>query len=555
MPPRSGSSHKNMKKSATKQELYKEEEIEDTLETTSSTTELKKKIKKPARSPVVNSKLTRSKKKKMQTSAPQHELSLSEESLCKQHGSKIEFICQDPNCLRELCGYCILSHKEHINIITSVKDIVKSFLDTEHVMSNQLNQHNTTEMFDEIGIYYQKNMKLTETLSKKLYSVIDTRTAELQNQITGIFEDSTNMVENLATLKKQAPEMMNEELYSQEHIDLIKSHLKFQHCAKNNISLTPPLSFSIDNISADLQNSLNTNVIFDNKKQNLETTYEGIPKILHWFEWGKKRLNVYDIVTNTTNYVELDITFKIPSFSRSIILPNGHVYLLGGEEPEYYSRREIFMYDSTANDGKLHPKAPMPLRKFDFTLCYLNGCIYVLCGKDNSSEVVNSCERYSLEDNQWNSIAAVNKKRYAASAVGFGGNRIYLFGGRSDYSNTMVHEIEEYKMELNQWSVLNVNNSNLWVPVEVCACIQVSEEEILIFGGSDARIKDSHNSLIFKVTDQTFQKYGELKRAQVFVNAPFLYKNHIYALGNEYYMKQRNLHRFSLEKQEWSIIF
>lgn len=551
---RTGSSCKLSKKGS-KQDHYKDEDLEDLPEITSSTTELKKKIKKPSRGAIVNPKLVRNKKKKLKSSESLNESSISEENVCKLHNSKIEFICKEPNCLRELCGHCILSHKEHINDIASVSGLLKDFIETEETMVNQINPYCTKKMFEEITNYHNQNMRTTDSLAKELYGLIDNQTNDLQRRINTIFADSTSMVENLSILKKQAPMILNEEVYSQEQVELIKSHLKFQNYAQNKISLTPPLTFSIDTIASDLQNSINNNIVFHTKKCDLETTTTGVPKILHWFEWGKKKLNIYDIVTNTTSSVELDITFKIPSFSRSIILPNGHIYLLGGEEPEYYSRREIFMYDSNANDGKLHSKAPMPFRKFDFTLCYLNGHIYVLCGKDSSSEVVNSCERYSLEDNQWSTIAPVHKKRYAASAVGFTNNRIYLFGGRSDYSNTMVHEIEEYRVDQNEWTILNIKNANFWVPVEVCACIQISEEEVLIFGGSDARIKDSQNSLVFRVTDNSFEKRGELKRPQVFVNTPFLYKNHVFALGNEYYMKQRNLHRFSLEKQEWSIIF
>jgi len=260
-------------------------------------------------------------------------------------------------------------------------------------------------------------------------------------------------------------------------------------------------------------------------------------------------------VTNTTLAVELDISFKIPSFSRSMILPNGNIYLMGGEEPEYFSRKEVYMYDYAANDRKLHSKAPMIHKKFDFTLCYLNGYIFVMCGKDSSSEVVDTCEKYNVADNQWTMIAPVKKKRYAASAVGFTNNKIYLFGGRSDFNNTMVNDIEEFNVDTNEWNILNVKNFNLWNPVEVCACIQIKEDQILVFGGSDARIKDSNNSLLFNVRDYSFEKKSELKKPQVFVNAPFLYKNHVYALGNEYYMKHRNLHRYSIEKEEWEIIF
>ena len=63
----------------------------------------------------------------------------------------------------------------------------------------------------------------------------------------------------------------------------------------------------------------------------LESFNEDFPKLLHWFEWGKKKLNVYDIIKNRTISFELDIPFKIPGFSRSIILPNSKIYLIGGE--------------------------------------------------------------------------------------------------------------------------------------------------------------------------------------------------------------------------------
>ena len=36
---------------------------------------------------------------------------------------------------------------------------------------------------------------------------------------------------------------------------------------------------------------------------------------------------------------------------------------------------------------------------------------------------------------------------------------------------------------------------------------------------------------------------------------PFMYGNYVYAIGNEYYMKNRSLHRYVIDKKEWEIIF
>jgi hypothetical protein len=65
---------------------------------------------------------------------------------------------------------------------------------------------------------------------------------------------------------------------------------------------------------------------------------------------------VYDIGLNETKGVELLIGFKIPSFSRSVVVPDGRVFLIGGEEPEYFSRREVYVFNPMLNDRKLHQK-------------------------------------------------------------------------------------------------------------------------------------------------------------------------------------------------------
>ena len=139
---------------------------------------------------------------------------------------------------------------------------------------------------------------------------------------------------------------------------------------QNNLLMEKKSTFklNIKFILNDLEQSLNQNISFNKDGSSLESTNLDAPKILHWFEWGKKKLHFYDILSNSTHSLELDINFKIPSFSRSILLPNGQIYLIGGEEPEYCSRKEVYMYDLTIDDRKLHLKNQMPFKKFDFTI-------------------------------------------------------------------------------------------------------------------------------------------------------------------------------------------
>jgi len=39
------------------------------------------------------------------------------------------------------------------------------------------------------------------------------------------------------------------------------------------------------------------------------------------------------------------------------MLPDGKIFLLGGEEPEYLNKKEIYLYNPLLNDKKLHQKS------------------------------------------------------------------------------------------------------------------------------------------------------------------------------------------------------
>lgn len=510
--------------------------------------------------------------------------------LCETHNQPIQFICNNSFCFQELCGHCILSHKDHIQYIQGISKILEEY--SKEISKDLLN--NPQKIVNEITANQKVQMKFLDEMFGQINDLVQDKMENFKKEIANNSNCALSIVENLQNFKTKANELLNnKQPLDRSNVDLVKKYLQFCNNLGNTVSTPsnfpnysiPSLifnSFNSTNSSGpfmkgsnrndrpfqtsfnintsylldQISNSIDQNLTLNIDGSNLESTVAGQPKILHWFEWGKKKLNIYDIVTNTTHAIELDINFKIPSFSRSIIIPNGEIYLLGGEEPEYFSRREVYMLDIKLPEKKLIQKASMLHKKFDFTLCFLKGFIYVICGKDSSSEVVDTCERYNVSENSWENIASVKKKRYAASAVGFTNNRVYLFGGRSDFNNYMVAEIEEYNVEANEWNIIQIRNGvQFWNPVEVCACIQISKDKILVFGGSDARIKDSNVSLIFYVNDYSFEKKGELKRPQVFVTAPFLYGKYVFAIGNEYYMKHRNLHRFSLEKEEWEIIF
>ena len=84
------------------------------------------------------------------------------------------------------------------------------------------------------------------------------------------------------------------------------------------------------------------------------------------------------------------------------------IFLVGDEEPEYYPRKEIFMFD-LANWKRDHDKkkhalvnfAKMPQKKFDCILAQMGEWLYILGGKGSGGEILGSCHRFNPEKKEF----------------------------------------------------------------------------------------------------------------------------------------------------------
>lgn len=55
--------------------------------------------------------------------------------------------------------------------------------------------------------------------------------------------------------------------------------------------------------------------------------------------------------------------------------------------------------------------------------------------------------------------------------------------------------------------------------------------------------------------EQKFSRREDLLKSHIFVQQPFLYGQYVYGVGNEYYIKQRNLHRYHIATDTWDLLF
>ena len=470
------------------------------------------------------------------------------ELTCDIHSKRaFEFICIHHECLRELCAICILDHKHHIDEIHPLAEVVQKNL--ESCEDSKLRELQTSLIKNQ-----QYSIQDLETLETKMKNLLVSTIGNLkeklleENQKTMKFLDTYSEIRYRFLQEQKAVEKLDA-----KSLSCLKTIMKSQRKMKLN-------KFVIEEnlINKQLEKVLTNNITLVAQGCNINSTNRDVPKYLHWFEWDKRDLHLFDVVNYSHRVLKLGVYFKIPPFSRSIIIPDGRIFLMGGEDADNGAKREVYYFNinSMASDNTLHSRANMPHKKYDFSICHLKGFIYAICGKGHDLEVVDTCDRYDVAKDTWTSLARVHKKRYAASAVSAAEiDKIYLFGGRSSQNNQMAEEIEEYSVETNVWTIIQLRNQNAFVPVEVCSAVQVAPGQIIVFGGSDSSVHDTSTTYIFEFPEFRVEKIGSLKKAHVFVNTPFVYGDHVFAIGNEYYVKNRNIHRFSISKHEWDLIY
>lgn len=499
-----------------------------------------------------------SRKEQGSRSGDEHSME-ADEVFCERHpGCRVEFMCIDPRFVRQLCSHCILEHREHINDIFSVKEVVELY---RTKMENESVEH----------------------LQDMQERILESQSYSLQ-QLEMVSERVTTLLHDTINAYKERLIFDDEKLYSWiNNVIEFKEHFATWQASNTGRGRARPqgltarglqvLKDCIRNKRADLCNSfvveeklllsqieasLRNNVSYVHDSCCANSTAPNVPKVLHWFEWEKRDLHLFDVSEYTHNVIKLVIPFKIAPFSRSIMIPDGRIYLMGGEDKNDGAKRECYFVNpfNGEQDKTLSTRANMPHKKYDFTVCYLNGHIYTICGKNVTNDIVESCEAYDVEADTWRTVASVNKKRYAATAATIKEKgKIFLFGGRGEAQNAMISEIEEYNSARNEWRILDVAWAGEWRAVEVCAAIQIQKGEIIIFGGSDVNVEDSKDSFILRTDENKLVKSGDLKKPHVFVSAPFVYGNNVFAVGNEYYVKTRSVHRYDISKGTWEIVF
>ena len=127
-----------------------------------------------------------------------------------------------------------------------------------------------------------------------------------------------------------------------------------------------------------------------------------VPKMLHWFDWGSSKLNLYDISNYRKEQVNLVLQNPIASYSRSVMSKEGNIYLLGGQDNQGYKKTlHVYNLKPQKNPLNFQQLSSMPNYKIDIQTCIMNDEIFVIGGKDVDGKILNTVEAYSIKKNIW----------------------------------------------------------------------------------------------------------------------------------------------------------
>lgn len=256
-------------------------------------------------------------------------------------------MCTSKGCLKDLCSYCILEHQAHINSIRTIESLVEEAA-------------KFYQKFDPAGA--QETILSTQNASiREIDSYMTEFLTYFNKKITRLKSDiiaqDKKLLENVVSKEVF---LANSKHVSSRRLDIDEQQLSMlqNYLKSDGIQEIPPIKLEIDNFITKFGEIFDDNVKVVKNGVSFETTDPKVPKvskqftqILHWFEWNKKKLYIYDILTNNSTIIDLQINFKIPSYSRSVLIPLGHIYLLGGEEPELVTRDDVYMYDCNVGPG------------------------------------------------------------------------------------------------------------------------------------------------------------------------------------------------------------
>ena len=263
-----------------------------------------------------------------------------------------------------------------------------------------------------------------------------------------------------------------------------------------------------------------------------------------------KEITLYSISSGTFNNLRFSKDFKVP-FNFALIEHQyeSMLYITGGWLANKY-RGNTYEYNLVT--GKITKKSLMKIPRRSHAGVFCTSPI--VCGGENMEGHLNSCELFDYSRNEWVAISSLNEKKSYCTAVNFNNSQIYIFGGYT-YINGVQKQFDTIECldltieKFPSWTIVKLAKKSSWNERQDVGAIQISKNEILLFGGYVTNSKI--DTLIFNTETRIMDQVCDLpKENRFYQRVPKIINNCVYVMGGE----TENIFVFDIGLCKWQKI-
>ncbi|CAD8140945.1 unnamed protein product [Paramecium octaurelia] len=231
--------------------------------------------------------------------------------------------------------------------------------------------------------------------------------------------------------------------------------------------------------------------------------FVGQHKFLHFIINKANLMKICNL--ETKQWMTFEIDYEVPEFHRSIVAPNGDIYISGGLIDYKDNRKESIVRRYTL-DGKMQQIGQLSFPRSSHSMVYCNQAIYILCGYQEHRKMSYSLEKYNFNTQKMELCAPCKTPANSPACCVFNDRYIYKFGGY-DQNGWNLLIIERYDTFENKWEhidpeISKQESSKFQTIYQCSACVQINKNNIYVFGGYDNDDKGVSFSFLLKIDDR-----------------------------------------------------
>jgi len=265
------------------------------------------------------------------------------------------------------------------------------------------------------------------------------------------------------------------------------------------------------------------------------------------FKLDSDNSNIYLFDKDRLQGSRIQIKNGIVASESAMILLQSKILLCGGSDGYSNQTASAYMIDLQTNSANTLQNMLIPTRSHTLGKA-IDSEIYSIGGYSNPQRYLNSVEKYSTNTGNWTMMPSINFPRQDVSVCCANVQYLFCFGGSYTESSNwnFVNMIEQFNTlaESQGWQVFQLYSNNGWTHRVYAGSKQLSQTEILIFGGYDGNYLD--DVLSFNFVEKKIANTGvKLRRASSFIQRNISIvdlDNWIYAPG----FPKLDIHRYSM---------